>query len=133
VNVELTTAVTAPVEAYMEALNAGDIEAVLALFTDDGALMANEVPTAAGPAALRATFDRIFTMLAFGRELHIDDAFTEGDLGVVRSHTTGSLTIRETATMLDLVSRELFVLQRNDDRWRIRCYMFNAPTPAPHP
>jgi len=124
--------VTDPVKAYMKALNASDIEAVLALFTDDGSLMANEAPTAVGPAELRATFTRFFSMLEFGRQLHVDEAFTGGDVGVVRSHTTGTLTMRATDTRIEAVSRELFVLQRVGDRWRIRSYMFNAAAPAQH-
>ncbi len=120
----------APVQAYMDALKAQDIERVLSLFTEDGSLMANEAPTAVGGEQLRATFTHFFTMLQLDRDLHVDECFAEGSIGFVRSHTTGSMTIRATKTRMELESRELFVLQRSDASWRIRCYMFNAPAAA---
>ena len=92
----------APVQAYMDALKAQDIERVLGLFTEDGSLMANEAPTAVGGEQLRATFTHFFTMLQLDRDLHVDECFAEGSIGFVRSHTTGSMTIRATKTRMEL-------------------------------
>jgi ketosteroid isomerase-like protein len=56
------------VRAYFEALNSSDVDAVTALFADDGSLLADEVPAAtdlagarrihARRARLRASSDR---------------------------------------------------------------------------
>lgn len=127
---EAARAVVAPIEAYIHGLNAHDLDAVVGIFADDASLMANESATASGRTEIRAAYAHRFTIFDYGRILHVDDWSADGDLAVVRCHTTGSLTLKATDTTIDAVSRELFALKRVDGEWRIYCYMFNRATPA---
>jgi hypothetical protein len=72
----------------------------------------------------------LFKAVSFGRELHIDRVIEEGDLATAQTHTTGTLTMLEPDTTIELVSRELFVLRKTGSEWRIADYMFNHPERA---
>jgi len=122
--------IVAPIEKYFEALNAHDLDSVVGVFTVDATLMPNEAESAVGIAEVRAAYAHRFTVFDYDRELHIDDWVADGDVAVVRCHTTGSFTMRRTGTMIDAISRELFALQRSNGHWKIRFYMFNRTTPA---
>ena len=129
-NAEQSPAVVETISAYFAALNASDPDALVEVFTDDAALMPNEAETTVGKPALRATYTDRFGVFEYRRQLHVDEWFADGDVAVVRCHTTGSFTTKADGTRVDATSRELFVLKRVEGRWRIRCYMFNPPTPA---
>lgn len=115
----------AAVSAYFTALNAADLDGIVAVFADDGSVMADEFPSATGQEQLRRLFTGIFKARSFGRELHIDRIIEEGDLAAVQTHTTGTLTILETNTTIQGLSRELWVLRKANSGWRIVDYMFN--------
>ena len=115
----------AVVRAYFTALNAADLDGIVAVFADDGSVMADEFPSATGQEQLRSLFTGIFRARSFGRELHFDRIIDEGDLAAVQTHTTGTLTILETNATIQGLSRELWVLRKADSGWRIVDYMFN--------
>ncbi len=128
-NVETTTRqdVNASVRAYFEALNGNDVEGVLDLFTDDAVAMVNDAETAIGTEQLRAVYEYGFTVFHFGRKVHVDESMVEEDLAVLRCHSTGSFTFLATGHAIEAVAREIFVLRRHADSWKIRCYMNNMP------
>jgi len=115
----------AAVRAYFTALNASDLDGILAVFADDGSIMADEFPSATGREQLHRLFTGIFKARRFGRELHIDRMIEAGDLATVQTHTTGTLTMLDTNTTIQGMSRELWVLRKADSGWRIVDYMFN--------
>jgi len=126
----LPSAIEAPIETYIAALNAHDLDRVVSVFTSDGALMAHEAETAMGSAELRAAFAHRFTMFDYGRKLHVEDWYGDAEVAVVRCHTTGSLTIKATGVTVAAVGRELFCLRHIGGQWKIASYMFNRTTPA---
>ena len=115
----------ATIRAYMTALNAADLDGILAVFGSDGSILPDEFPTATGQEQLRLLFAAILKARSFGRELHVDRIVEGDDLATVQTHTTGMLTMLDTNTTIQAVSRELWVLRRTDDEWRIVDYMFN--------
>jgi uncharacterized protein (TIGR02246 family) len=127
---QLTASVVRPVERYFEALNEHDLDAVVELFTEDAVVMASEAPTAAGREEVRGAYTHGFAVMEFGRVPEIDETITEGDLAVVRCHTTGTFTLKATGMRIEAICRELFALKRAAGEWKIHSYMFNSPTPA---
>ena len=120
------------VAAYMDRLNAADVQGLVALFATDGTVMAPEAPTVRGHDALLRYFEQVLTAMRFGRELHVDEVQADGGLAVVRCHTTGTVTRRGPGVTVEAESRELFALIDGPDGWRIQMYVFNSPSAAGH-
>ena len=119
-----STAVEQVIEAYGDKLRASDVGGVVDLFTDDGVAREPGQATAVGRQQLQAAYQRI------GDELHIDVTFAfdgtliDGDLAVVRTRATGTLTITPTGAVVPVEAREFFALRRVDSVWKIAVYMF---------
>lgn len=115
------------VRAYFEALNRSDVDGVVSAFAEDGSLMGDERETATGHVQLRRAFEGIFKTLRLQREPFIDQIREGADMAAALTHTTGTLTVLASNTTMDLPSRELFVLRKFGNGWRITEYMFNRP------
>lgn len=77
----------------MDALNSSDVEGLVRVFAEDGALMGHEMETLTGPEQIRQAFQGIFQLLSFQRELHVDRVQEDEDVATARTHTTGTITI----------------------------------------
>lgn len=121
-----------PVEEYFTALNAGDDSALQQLFEPDGKVLPPGEATVTGRDAVGEFYRTRFAAVQFGRDLRVHDVVCEGNTGAVHCSTTGTVTIRATGHEQEVDSRELFVLRRGDDGWRIQYYMFNAPSGGRH-
>lgn len=114
------------IQTYFDYLNAKNHQ-ITDLFTDDAVLMCGPYQTVIGMDAVKPFYENIFTNVTFGRVLHIDEAFAAGELGFVRTHSTGTVTPKATGEGHEELARELFVLQHINGAWRIRQYLFNHP------
>ncbi|MCH8031058.1 MAG: SgcJ/EcaC family oxidoreductase, partial [Bacteroidetes bacterium] len=56
-------AIEATLTNYEAALNASDVDGVLALYAEDGVFMPTEAPTAAGEEQIRAAYERVFGII----------------------------------------------------------------------
>jgi ketosteroid isomerase-like protein len=92
--------------------------------------MAPAKETVSGHEAIGAFFRANFAAVQFDRDLHVHDVTWDGDLGAVQCSTTGTVTVRATGATKNVDSREIFLLRRGEDSWRIQCYMFNPPNEA---
>jgi uncharacterized protein (TIGR02246 family) len=115
--------------SYFSALGDSNLEATVGLFTDDAVVMAENTRTATGRRELEATFEGAFANLKIQEQAEILSVFESEDMAVVVTRSTGTLTILSSAATTATAFRELFVLRRAGDRWRISHYIFNA-TPA---
>lgn len=86
--------------AYFEALISSDLDGVLALFADDGALMAVEAVTSVGADQLRRQYAGTFQAIGFGRKLYIDWILEEADLASAQTHTAGTIKLLSTGTTI---------------------------------
>lgn len=125
------TAPTACVARYMDALNAKDLDGLVAMFRRDGVVIFPGAETAHGPEEIGRFYASHFARFDYARVLHVEDVEVREDLAMVRSHTTGTITPLTTMSPVEAVSRELFVLRHGGDVWRIRHYMANQPAPLP--
>lgn len=122
--------VKSAVSAYFDALNSSDVEGLVSVFTEDGALMGHEMETLRGQEQIRRAFQGIFQGVSFQRELHFDEVQESEGTAIARTHSTGTITILANDHVDSPVSRELFVLRKSADGWRITDYMFNRTGPA---
>ena len=119
--------ITARSDAWEAALNAQDIDALVALYTDDARVMAPGSPIQAGTAAVR---DYIGAMVAagIGGELTTVEARVSGDL----AYHVGTYTTQIDGTTVD-TGKFVETWRRGDDGvWRISNDIWNSDAAAGH-
>ena len=126
---EVTNAIEATLSTYEAALNASDTDAAVALYTDDGVFMPTEAPTAVGKAQIRAAYEHVFGTIKLNIVFTIDEIVQQGDFAFARTLSRGEVTVLADGITLPEENRELFVLKRVGDDWRIARYMFNKMSP----
>ncbi len=110
---------------YRDALNASDVENVLALYTTDGVFMPSNAPSAIGLEQVRASYEFVFKSIQLKIEFYIDEIVVNGDYAFARTTSKGTTLIHASGQTVPEENRELFVLQKVDGAWKISRYMFN--------
>lgn len=108
---------------YRNALAALDTAAVTNAYTADGVVMGPGSPTAVGSEALATTYNAIFSAVKLDLNFHIDEMILGRQYAFVRSVSTGTATANGTSTRED--NRELFVVKKENDDWKIARYIYN--------
>jgi uncharacterized protein (TIGR02246 family) len=117
-------AVQAVINTYADRLRAGDVSEVVDLFTERAALMKPDQPTAVGKEQLAAAYQAALDAVDADETFEFDEILVQGDLAVARTRSTGVLTKRHAGDTESVTYRELFVLQRAENGWKIAQYMF---------
>lgn len=119
------------IKAYEAALNGGKASAVLPLFTEDGVFMAPNSPTAVGSEQVEAAFGGVFAAISPNLRFKIGDIqFVARNWAVVRSTSSGTITINANGAQVPSAFQELFVLKRSRSGWKIARYSFSSTLPA---
>lgn len=119
------TAIKELLFTYRDALNASSVEQVMPLYTTDGVFMPTGFPTAVGTEQVRGAYTGVFSMIQLNIEFFIDEIEVDGDHAFARTTSKGSTLIHATGETVPEENRELFVLQRTANGWKIARYMFN--------
>ena len=123
------TAIEATLKQYEAALNASDVAGVLALYVEDGVFMPSEAPTAVGHDQVRAAYEHVFGMIQLKIAFSIDEVAPDGDFAFARTISRGEVTILSAGVTVPEENRELFILKKVGDDWKIARYMFNKMAP----
>ena len=118
-------AIQATLHAYGDALNATDAEAAVAAYTEDGVFMPTGAPTATGTEELLASYRFIFSQIRLNVAFAIHEITVEGHYAYAVTSSQGTQTVLTSDTTGPEANRELFVLRRNGNEWKIARYMFN--------
>ena len=124
-------AIRATLAAYNAALNGGETDAVLPLYTDDGVFMPPHSPSAIGKPAIGKAYDNVF------RELKFDVKFTIAELvqmaptwAYVRTNSAGVTAHASTGKTTSEANQELFIFRKDgDSQWRMARYSFSPTNP----
>ena len=113
--------------AQTEAANtAGDVDAWLALFTDDAVYMPPGAPAVTTREGLRAVAEAGFRHDADVRIVP-DEIVVAGDWAFARSRVTGEVVLADTGETVAIDVKQLVVYQRDADGvWRIARLIGNA-------
>ena len=128
-SMEVEKAIEATLRTYETALNASDVDAVVALYAEDGVFMPEQAPTAVGTEQIRAYYEHVFGMIKLDIVFSIDEIVQQGDFAFARTLSKGEVTVLAEGMTLPQENRELFLLKKTDDGWRIARYMFNKMSP----
>ena len=127
--IEEKNAIEATLKNYEAVLNASDVDGILALYAEDGVFMPTEAPTAAGKEQVRAAYEHVFGAIKLDIAFSIDEIVQSGDFAFARTVSRGEVTVLAEGVTLPEENRELFVLKKTGDDWKIARYMFNKMSP----
>lgn len=127
---EGATGITETLRSYERALNAGDTEAVMALYAADGVFMPQHFPSAVGADQVRTAYDGVFSLIRLAVAFDIVEVVpVADDWAFARTNSTGTVTVLASGLSGPEANQELFVLQRVDGDWKIARYAFSTTNP----
>ena len=112
-------------DRYETALNASDVDAVLALYAADGIFMPTNAPTAAGTTEVREAYEHVFGTIKLDIVFSIDEIVVDDHVAFATTGSKGQVTILAEQVTAPEENRELFVFRKIDGNWKIARYMFN--------
>lgn len=111
---------------YRDALNSSDVNKVLPLYTETGVFMPSNGPTAVGKEKVKGAYEFVFSNIKLNIEFFIDEIeVVNEDYAFARTVSRGTTLIHATGETPPEENRELFVLEKEDGKWKIARYMFN--------
>jgi uncharacterized protein (TIGR02246 family) len=124
-------AIEATISGYFTALNHGNIDAVLKLYTDDPVLLPFLLPTVVGTEAVRKNYENTFQQIRFQMHTTIQELVQMSpEWAYVRTDSAGIFTPTKTGQGAPTTFHELFLLRKTSDgKWHIARYSF-SPTAA---
>lgn len=113
---------------YQEGLNAGDFNTIHSLFAPDAVAEWNEKRTVVGSDAMKGPYTELFAKTKFSTDFQYDAVDIYGDVAIVRTHhPVGQVEVAKSTGKRTLdFNREIFVLRRIGDSWKIILYSFNV-------
>jgi uncharacterized protein (TIGR02246 family) len=119
------TAIEKLLFAYRDALNLSDVNKVLSLYTNDGIFMPSNAPTSIGQEKVKESYEFVFSQIQLNIEFYIDEIVVNDNFAFARTTSKGTTLIHANSQIVPEENRELFVLQKTDNQWKIARYMFN--------
>jgi uncharacterized protein (TIGR02246 family) len=115
---------------YERALNAGDVNAAVQLYTDDGVFMAPENPAAVGTKVLRQAYAGVFQAIALKLKFQVAETkLLSPEWALLRTTSTGAVKILANGAEVPGSNQELFLLRKSDGQWKIARYSFSSVLP----
>jgi uncharacterized protein (TIGR02246 family) len=112
---------------YEQALNSGDANAAVHLYTDDGVFMAPENPAAVGTKVLLEAYAGVFQAIALKLKFEIAEArLLSPEWALLRTTSTGVVKILANGAEIPGSNQELFLLRKTDGQWKIARYSFSS-------
>jgi uncharacterized protein (TIGR02246 family) len=124
-------AIRSVLASYNDALNGGNTEAVLPLYTDDGVFMPPYSQSAVGKGAVEKAYDAVFDELKFHVKFNIAELVVMAPTwAYVRTNSAGTTDHHSTGKTTSEANQELFIFAKGDDgKWRIARYSFSPTNP----
>lgn len=111
---------------YQNALNESSTTQVLPLYTQDGIFMPQGGPTAKGQEQLKEAYDFVFKTLTLNVKFEIEEVTVINEnYAIARTVSKGTQMLHADHKTSPEENRELFILQKEDTKWKIARYMFN--------
>ena len=118
------------VSDYTTAWNAGDLDAVTALYDDEATSMPPDEPAVSGVDALRAWYAPAFEAYSFELTTTVDEALVACDLAVLRTSYDQRITPKDGSPPMTQRGSWLIVLREQDDRsWKLWRDMWSVVPP----
>jgi len=127
-------ALKARLKAWDVATNAGDVDTLVSLFTDDAVRMQADEPAWVGKQAIRAGFQKQFDEYTLKSNNVNQDVVVSGNWAVTRGTWTVTRTPKGGGEPIQLSGNAMALSQREPDgSWRILWNIWNRDMPLPQP
>jgi ketosteroid isomerase-like protein len=114
------------IHQYEQLLNTGSTEAIVDLFTIDSVIEWNNTPTFTTRQQKVDGYNALFGIAKISTAFVYDVIDVYGNIAIVRTHhPVGATVIVNGKSVLDY-NREVFVLRKQADGWKILVYTFNT-------
>ncbi|MCF6348938.1 MAG: SgcJ/EcaC family oxidoreductase [Flavobacteriaceae bacterium] len=110
---------------YKESLNTSDVSKAVNSYTADGVFMPSGAPTANGKKAIKRAYEFVFSQIQLNIEFFIEEIVIENDMAFAMTTSKGTTLVHATGDTVPEENRELFVFEKENNKWRIARYMFN--------
>jgi uncharacterized protein (TIGR02246 family) len=117
-------------DRYAAALESTDVEALVALYTDNGVFMRPEMAAVVGQAALRQAYKEIFATLKVNLKFTVHEVEALGDMAWLRSTSNGKVKVLATGVESVDSYHQLVVFRREQNAWKIRSYLYAPNNPS---
>lgn len=117
-------------DRYAAALQASDVESMVALYTANGVFTRPDFPPAVGRDALRTAYKQVFTTLKVSLRFDIHEVETLGDFAWLRSASTGKVKVLASGVESNDSYYQTVVFRREAGAWKIRNYLYAPAKPS---
>ena len=126
-------AIETTISGYFTALNHGNIDAVIQLYTDDPVMLPFLLPTVVGTEAVRKNYENTFQQIRFQMHTTIQELVQMSpEWAYVRTDSAGMFTPVKTGKDAPATFHELFLLRKTSDgKWHIARYSFSPTATLP--
>lgn len=114
------------VNQYEQALNEGNTKKIISLFADDSVAEWNNKRTYTTAQQKTEGYDALFKIAKFKTVFAYDAINVYGDAAVIRTHHHKGATVMENGQPVTDLNREVFVLNKTSQGWKIVLYTFNT-------
>jgi uncharacterized protein (TIGR02246 family) len=119
------------IKAYEKSLNTSDTQAALDLYGKDPIFMPEYSVALSGCDAVKAGYEKVFSILKLNVNFTIHEVVEMGDLAYVRTTSAGKSEILPKKTTVNEANNELFIFRKEDGKWKIHRYLFASCNPPP--
>jgi len=121
-------------EEYVAAENAGDVDGIMMLYTDDAVLMLPNQLSLTGTAAIRSHFQAFFDMFSVEEVLSPGEVVVTGDWAFARATFSVKVTPRAGGDMTQDHGKGIAIYRKEPGvPWRYARLVFNSDNPLPAP
>lgn len=114
--------------SFSDAFNASDVSNVVLAFAYDGVLMPNNGPSAKGHELIKALYESLFKVFTINITYVIDEIVINGDYAYARTNSRVETLIQANGDRITLLNKEIFVIKKDKEQWKIADYIFNNTT-----
>jgi uncharacterized protein (TIGR02246 family) len=115
--------------AWNDAYNAGDINRLIALYTEDAASMAPGMPATVGRAAIKTDLGMFLADNKVRETSQIQDIMIQGDLAVERANYVAQITPRNGKAFTERGKHIVAYRRGSDWQWRVKWEIWNSDLP----
>ena len=116
---------------YINYVNAGNLEELFKLYTDDAVVMPPFDRSRSGREQIEKSVRETHEKITFNLTLQIDEVIVSGDWAFARAQSFGAMALKETGDSIIDEGKVLFILHKDPGGWKIARYMLNPSTPLP--